>query len=170
MREPDAPHSARPWWREPWPWFLLALPLSAVVGGLITMWIAAKDPDSLVAEDYYKEGMAIYQVLEREAKARELGLRASLEAQGERLSLELAGHLAQPPARLNLYITHPTQAAQDTVVSLVREPSGRYVGELPSFATPGKRRLRIEPEDEAWRLNGEWAAPFSGIMQLVSEP
>lgn len=170
MHNPDLMQAKKPWWREPWPWFLLALPLSAVVGGLITVWIAAREPDALVSEDYYKEGMAVYQVLEREARARALGVRATLHVRDGRLWVELGGDLGAPPARLNLYITHPTLATQDTVISLVREPAGRYVAVLPDFDSAGRRRLRLEPEDRTWRLNGQWTAPFSGTLQLLSEP
>lgn len=36
------------WHRQFWPWFLIALPLAAVVGGLLTVFIAAKNPDLLI--------------------------------------------------------------------------------------------------------------------------
>jgi hypothetical protein len=36
------------WYRQFWPWFLIALPLAAVVGGLLTIFIAAKNPDLLI--------------------------------------------------------------------------------------------------------------------------
>lgn len=36
-----------PWYREPMVWLVIALPASAVVAGLVTLWIAAKGADSV---------------------------------------------------------------------------------------------------------------------------
>ena len=38
----------KPWYRQFWPWFIIALPASAVVAGLTTLWIAVQTTDSLV--------------------------------------------------------------------------------------------------------------------------
>ena len=37
-----------PWYKQFWPWFIIALPASAVVAGLYTLWIAMQTGDSLV--------------------------------------------------------------------------------------------------------------------------
>ena len=42
---------SKPWYRQPWVWFLIALPMTAVVGGLVTMYIAATTSDGLVVDD-----------------------------------------------------------------------------------------------------------------------
>jgi len=41
----------RPWYREPWPWVLIALPLTAVVGCMISLWLALSHPDLLVVDE-----------------------------------------------------------------------------------------------------------------------
>ena len=41
----------RPWFREPWVWFIIALPACAVVGCAITIWLAITRPDYLVVDD-----------------------------------------------------------------------------------------------------------------------
>jgi len=41
----------RPWFREPWVWFIIALPAAAVVGCAITIWLAITRPDFLVVDD-----------------------------------------------------------------------------------------------------------------------
>ena len=41
----------RPWYREPWVWFIIALPAAAVVGCSITIWLAITRPDYLVVDD-----------------------------------------------------------------------------------------------------------------------
>lgn len=40
-----------PWYRQFWPWFIIALPASAVVAGFITLWLAVSNPDHLVVDD-----------------------------------------------------------------------------------------------------------------------
>ena len=42
---------SRPWFREPWVWFIIALPASAVIGCAITIWLAITRPDFLVVEE-----------------------------------------------------------------------------------------------------------------------
>ena len=54
MPEPTSPSSSaqdKPWYRQFWPWFIIALPASAVVAGLLTLWIAISNPDYLVIDD-----------------------------------------------------------------------------------------------------------------------
>ncbi|NYT61364.1 FixH family protein [Alcaligenaceae bacterium] len=34
------PQSSKPWWREPWPWILMAGPALAVIGCIITIVLA----------------------------------------------------------------------------------------------------------------------------------
>ena len=57
-------HSTRPWFREPWVWLLIALPASAVLGGMVTIWIAVDSDDGLVVDDYYKRGLEINKKLD----------------------------------------------------------------------------------------------------------
>jgi hypothetical protein len=40
-----------PWYRQFWPWFIIALPASAVIAGFITLWLAISRPDHLVVDD-----------------------------------------------------------------------------------------------------------------------
>jgi hypothetical protein len=46
----------RPWYKEPWPWVIIAIPASAVIMGFITFYLAVTNPDYLVVEeDQYRE-------------------------------------------------------------------------------------------------------------------
>jgi hypothetical protein len=38
----------QPWYRQFWPWFLIALPGSTVIGCAITIWLAVTNPDTIV--------------------------------------------------------------------------------------------------------------------------
>ena len=40
----------RPWYREPWPWVLIAIPALTVIASAITLWLAISNPDPLAVE------------------------------------------------------------------------------------------------------------------------
>ena len=45
-----------PWYKQFWPWFIIALPASAVIASFLTLWIAISNPDHLVVdENEYRE-------------------------------------------------------------------------------------------------------------------
>lgn len=152
------------WWREPWPWFLMALPMTAILGGIVTIWLAVRSADSLVSDDYYKEGLAIRLVLDRDAKAKALDITATLDAHEGQLNLALAGQIARNTP-LQLHLVHPTRAEQDIVLSLQPSPDRHFVATLPAMPA-GKRQLILEPLDRSWRLTGEWRSPFAGQLTL----
>ena len=56
----------KPWYREPWPWILMAGPAAVIVAGAVTMTLAFKYQDPLVAKDYYKRGVEINKELAKE--------------------------------------------------------------------------------------------------------
>lgn len=150
------------WWREPMVWLIIALPLAAVVASLITWWIAARDADALVAEDYYKQGMAIHQTLEREARAAALGLAAELQVQDDELSVRLQGRLDRYPERLQLILVHPTRQERDLELVLPAYALGEYRAVLPRLPA-GQRRFILQPAEQDWRITGRAAVPFSSL-------
>ena len=45
-----------PWYKQFWPWFIIALPASAVIASFFTLWLAISNPDHLVVdEDEYRQ-------------------------------------------------------------------------------------------------------------------
>jgi hypothetical protein len=70
----------RPWYREPWPWVLIAIPLLTVVASGITLWLAITHPDHIVLDE------PAYQNVRAELRAQadtETG-QAVYQADGER--------------------------------------------------------------------------------------
>src|SRR6266702_6195840 len=55
------------WYRQRWPWLLVAGPFLVVVASLASAWIAVRSDDGVVAEDYYRQGLLINQKLARTA-------------------------------------------------------------------------------------------------------
>ena len=50
-RSPEQSLPLRPWYREPWPWVAIAIPATAVVASMFTLYLAITNPDYLVVED-----------------------------------------------------------------------------------------------------------------------
>jgi uncharacterized protein len=48
--------TARPWYRQPWPWLLAIPPTAAVIGGAITLYLAISRPDILISKDCHRDG------------------------------------------------------------------------------------------------------------------
>lgn len=154
------------WYREPWPWILMAGPVIVVFAGFATLWIAISSSDGLVADDYYKQGLAINQTLTRTDLARRLGLRATVDVGSSavvRVSLTGSGVL---PAGLRLTFVHPTRALADQAIELRIVAPGIYEGPI---TTPlaGRRVLTLEDVSRTWRLSGEARGE---ITSLILEP
>jgi uncharacterized protein len=49
----------QPWYRQFYPWMLIALPACAVIGGFITLYLAISHPDALVRKDCVRDGVTI---------------------------------------------------------------------------------------------------------------
>ena len=52
-----------PWWRFPLVWMVVAGPALVVVASFVTLWLALRTPDPVVAPDYYRRGIEINKVL-----------------------------------------------------------------------------------------------------------
>ena len=145
---------AKPWYREPWPWILMSGPAIVVVAGIATAALAVTSFDGLVADDYYKQGLAINRVLERETHARELGLAATLQFSEDRRRVRLI--MAGVPAeRLTLKLLHPTIPAEDQVIDLAPAAPGIYGGVLHAPRMP-VLQVQLQDARGTWRLDGEW--------------
>jgi len=55
-RERPAP---RPWYREFWPWFIIALLSSVVIASLFTVVLAFKHSDEPASGDYKRDGLGV---------------------------------------------------------------------------------------------------------------
>ncbi|HEY5774490.1 MAG TPA: FixH family protein [Xanthomonadales bacterium] len=47
----QVPGQDLPWYRQFWPWFIIALPTSAVIASFVSLWLAVSNPDQLVVTD-----------------------------------------------------------------------------------------------------------------------
>lgn len=159
-----------PWYRQFWPWLLIALPASAVIASIATVIIAVNNPDGLVVGDYYKQGLAINQTLARDRHARFLGLQAGgqIDTDGQ-VRLDLAGKQPVAAPRLKLSLLHPTRAHQDQVIWLQQGQDGSYRGALEPPG-PARWHLLLEPAGGQWRLTGRMSWPGQGMIDLHPAP
>jgi hypothetical protein len=140
-----------PWWREPWPWLLMSGPAAVLVAGVITTWIAFASADGLVAEDYYKQGLAINKRLAREEAARELGISATVSVEKALFRVRLSG---AAPEALFVHFAHATRAGHDQRLRLAPAGAGAYEVQLPPLAA-GRWRIVIEDPRGTWRITKE---------------
>ena len=156
--------TTHPWYREPWPWLLMAGPAIVVVAGIATAVLAVTSFDGMVADDYYKRGLGINRVLEREANARTAGISGVVQFSEDRTRVRvvLASGPASGPDVLRLALVHPTLPGDDQAITLDATAPGIYEGRLraPRF---GRMRLRLEDGAGHWRIAGEWATKDDGV-------
>lgn len=145
-----------PWYRQPWPWILMAPLVVTAIAGTVTIWLAVTTADGLVEDDYYKQGLAVNQQLERDQAAVAQGVHADLMLSADGKSIR-ANLTAQTPLanELGLRLTHPTRKGFDQQAVLVRQADGLYAAELPA-AINGRRIVVLESDQGGWRLVGDW--------------
>lgn len=156
----------QPWYKEPWPWILMLGPVVVVIAGSITAWLAVRSNDGLVVDDYYKQGLAINQQLQRDHAAADLGVHAELMHSGAQLRLLVQGdEKATAAPSLTLRITHPTRAGYDQNLTLAAEGHGFFAGKLNSEIS-GRWHVTLEEPTGKWRLQGEWQADAMEPLRL----
>ena len=142
-----------PWFRQRWPWLLIAGPGIVVVASIYTGWLALSTDDGVVTDDYYRRGLTINKRLERvdRAAALQLSARVDVATDGEvRLQLSSPSRELQAlPAVVRLAIAHPTRAGFDRDADLLRGPDGYYSGRIEPVRDG---RWLVIVETDAWRL------------------
>jgi hypothetical protein len=146
---------------------LFAIPFAAVLFGIVMISSVSLYPDDIVADDYYKQGMAINQQLKADERARVLGLTARVDLLPEvRVSIPGATDSA---VRLNLH--HVTDERLDRNWVLVAESDETYSGGVPlaeMLTTKGIWYVELEGIDEGWRLRARVVAPSDGFRLVPS--
>ncbi len=113
------------WYRQFWPWFLIALPATTVIAGIVTIFIAVRHSDALVEDNYYKEGLAINTDLRKSHTAKKYGLSADifLDRIGQKLLVDLQAQVPLAlPQMLNVKLMHPFDKSLDRVYPMTLSP------------------------------------------------
>ena len=140
------------WFKQFWPWFLIVLPMIAVVGSISLVFTAIDHQPDMVVDDYYTKGKAINNDFALINRAKALNIHASVQHKDTQLIISLEG--VEDRSSISFYLYHPTLAERDISAMLTANASGDYhfQGEQDLM---GKWQLRIEPFDKSWRLQKE---------------
>lgn len=167
------PPVAKPWYREPWCWLVLAPLLLAVLGSIFAGVLAYKGADDRVVDDYYRVGKGINNQFEADKRAVALGLTAEVvfDTQTGEVWLSLQG-LPDTQTPLDLVLSHPFKAALDQTLRLKPVSQGRYRADLANLAL-GRWYLSLSPAvlDDAhgWRLLGEINLQNTQTVKLLPQ-
>lgn len=154
-----------PWYRQGWPWFLIAFPAIAVVAGIATLVIAVKSFDGMVVDDYYKEGRAIVQTMGRTELARQLGLKAALRVRSESVRVVLSAPAqGSMPDRIRLTISHPTRGGHDQEM-LLSASGGAFEAAVAPLSA-GRWLFLLEDEARTWRMGGSAYLPAEADIAI----
>ena len=147
--------TSKPWYREPWPWFLMTGPAIVVVAGISTAIIAVRTHDGLVVDDYYKQGLNVNKDLSRDFAAKAAGYKAAgvIDAGLERVVLTMQNAPANVK-ELKLTFARAAVGGKDRRVLLQQSNQNTFIGTLaPSGALePGKWYVTLDDESRHWRL------------------
>lgn len=157
-----------PWYRQPFVWLLILFPSLAVVGGIITIFLAVSSDDGLVVDDYYKHGKEINRTLERDNAAALYGIEAGirLDPKTGALTVQLNEVVPEQGQTLVLRLLHPTVANRD--VELTLEPLGQHLWTAQLEEVPqGPRYVHLETDK--WRLTATASLPDDFPLALRAE-
>lgn len=155
----------RPWYKEFWPWFLIAVPIVTLIMGGVLLKLAISTEDSLVVDDYYKEGKAINATLDKEALARKRNITTDLTIDNGSITLKFHSGIPQEGNALKLSFYHVTLEERDISILLSRDASGIYRGFIEQNMD-GKWRVSLTPFDESWKIQNTLNLPYSGTIKF----
>lgn len=147
---------SKPWYKQFWPWFVISLPATAVVAGLITVVIAVQNKPDIVRDNWYKDGVAIQLRKDRTDRAKALGIAFDyvLERETRKFHLNAVGLDSATTPMLVVSLQHPTLQTRDIEATAARMPDGRYSALLESLPE-GIYRAQISAPNSDWQVNGE---------------
>jgi len=147
-------------------WMLIAIPLSAVIMGVVMITLAIQSYSGLVVDDYYKKGKQINRVLARDQLAYELGLTAgfSLETEGK-VEIRFDPRVQFIPGdTIELKLIHATVPGLDQQLDLRKTDTHLLRGQLK---LPGEGRWNLFLQTEDWRLTGSLQYPEQASAELL---
>ncbi|MBW4933537.1 FixH family protein [Marinobacter sp. F4206] len=158
-----------PWYRQPWFWFLTIFPLAAIIWCIFMIIVATNLEDTMVTDDYSKEGRGINMEIARDQKAKDLGMVAEMRFDDRTIALNLStdnGPADFPYLVLNLF--HPTLADLDRTIQFQKTGTGQYSGKMLEDID-GRWYYDLRGPDNQWRLKGEAWLPADNGITVSSE-
>lgn len=159
--------ASRPWFRQPWLWFLILFPAASITYCVVAITLAINTQTSMVVDDYSKQGRGINQSLARETRAAELGLEARLQQNNRNLevTLDSKGDDGMHPDYLVLQLFHPTIGERDRTIQLSSVAPGVYRGQIAGNMD-GRWYLDLTGPSSEWRIKGEGNFPAESAIVM----
>lgn len=157
------------WHTNPWVWFVLCVPFTAVLIGVVMIVSANYQPDDLVVDNYYKEGKGINRRIRQDVQAAEVGAKAHLIA----VTPEgVIFDIAEGSDALVLNLFHVTSEKQDLSLPLTRQTVSQYTASSAllseRLSSVGIWYLEIRDADSGWRLRQRIQTPLTGLALEAS--
>lgn len=155
----------KPWYRQFWPWFLIAIPTSSLIVGSQVLRLALDGTNAMVVDDYYKEGKTINARLDKIETAIQKNISTSLLVNGANVALTFLSGAPETKQALKLDFYHATIASKDFYILLSSDANGVFRGQAPT-TIEGKWRIRLTPLDESWKVQKQVFFPQNNAIEF----
>jgi hypothetical protein len=159
----------KPWYKHPWLWFLIAIPVVSVTLSFTMLFVAINHKDSEVEGDWRKNKKAIQENFHRETYASALSIHALLSINNNQLSIKISSPYPLDkealPKQLNVVFSHPTHENKDVRFVLNQQSNGDYQASITQ-AISGRYYLDINTS--VWRLKETVEMPL--VAPLTIKP
>jgi uncharacterized protein len=154
----------KPWYKQLWPWLLIAIPVITALKAVHTIVIMQQHSPDMVVDDYYKAGRAINVQLAKYREAALRNLQASILIAGNTAIVRFADNTVLDGA-IHLDFYHATLADRDFALDAERSGELLYVATLP--VTPqGKWKLVVSDASGQWKLRATLTLPATTEIEL----
>lgn len=162
--------TSMPWYKYPFVWFIVSIPAAAVIAGIFLIWLSLDTDDGLVADDYYKQGLAINRNIERDQNATRQGISANLKLDNIEGLVKVyvnKGALKDYPDVLQLNIYNATRDEDDRHIILNHGQYEQYIGYTKQPLPEGIWYFELSTEH--WRLSTRTRVSDEIQIQLKSD-
>jgi hypothetical protein len=153
------------WYKQFWPWFLIVVPLTSMVLSFSMLRLAFTGEDSMVIDDYYKEGRSINLKIQKLQQAKVLNISTKIQLFSDYVEVTFISGKPVNGEALILDFFHSTQKFKDFSVNLLRDANGIYRAPLTGDVS-GKWKLSLHPFDENWKIQKVVSLPQSTPFDL----
>ncbi len=166
------PQPSTRWYRQFWPWFVIALLLWGITSSLITLTFAVRNPPEMMTGDYAKLGKALVDTHVRADRAEALGLSGAIELDSQQWVLRLtADQPAALDAQLLLIAQHPTDADQDRSMLLIRDDSAiNAIYRAEAQRIPVRGRLIVSNVSQDWWISSTYQRQANEALLIELRP
>lgn len=154
------------WYKQFWPWFLIIVPLTSMVLSFTMMYLAFTNEDSMVIDDYYKEGKGINVQLQKIQKAKDLHINTSVLINLQNIELTFVSGEPSNGQAIILDFYHATQEHKDFTVSLFKDAKGIYRAPIDADIT-GKWKISLHPFEQSWKIQKTISLPRASKFELA---